>query len=37
MEHLVEYIEQKYTLEFIGDVITLMGFMIYLEIIQLNF
>ena len=37
MEHHVEYIEQKYTLAVIGDVIALIGFMIYLEIIQLNF
>ena len=37
MNHHVEYIEQKYTLAVIGDVIALLGFMIYLEIIQLNF
>ena len=37
MEHHVEYIEQKYTLAVIGDIIALIGFMIYLEIIQLNF
>ena len=37
LNHHVEYIEQKYTLAVIGDVIALLGFMIYLEIIQLNF
>jgi len=37
MNHHVEYIEEKYILEVIGDIIALFGFMIYLEIIQLNF
>ena len=37
LNHHVEYIEQKYTLAVIGDVIALFGFMIYLEIIQLYF
>lgn len=37
MNHHVEYIEQKYTLAVIGEVIALFGFMIYFEIIQLYF
>ena len=36
-DHHVEYIEVKYSLNIIGDIISLIGFMIYLEIIELNF
>ena len=34
-DHHVEYIEVKYSLNIIGDIISLIGFMIYLEIIEL--
>ena len=33
----IHYITEKFTLDFIGDILSTLGFLVYLEIIELNF